>query len=100
MVRLLGSRTSPAEKVMDAPAHLLDGLEPTELEVVRAWWLKLPETNQFELTALCDPRRESCFFDPAEDSGAAGIPRVIGGRFVPNEDTRGWKKWRAELFDY
>jgi hypothetical protein len=84
---------------MDVPAHLLAGLEPTEVEVVRAWWLKLPETNQSELITLCN-RNESSFFDSSDDSGAVGVPKVIGGQFVSEKDTRGWQKWRAELFDY
>jgi hypothetical protein len=84
---------------MDVPSHLLDGLKADELEVVRAWWLKLPETKQSELTALCDRRHDESFFEPS-DSEAGDVPDVVGGRFAPGEDTRGWKTWRAELFDY
>lgn len=80
--------------------HLLDGLNPEEVQIVHAWWLKLPGVNQSELEALCDRRRESCFFDPPDESDAVGIPDVVGGRFLPTEDTRGWTDWRAELFDY
>jgi hypothetical protein len=85
---------------MDIPAHLVDGLEPAEIDVVRAWWLKLPQTNQSELTVLCDRRRECNFFDPPDGVEAIGVPAVGGGRFAPDDDTRGWKEWRAELFDY
>src|SRR5262249_44404418 len=51
-------------------------------------------------TALCDHRRDASFFDSADEAGMADVPHVIGGRFVPHADTRGWKRWRAELFDY
>jgi hypothetical protein len=85
---------------MNVPLHLLDGLDPKEVQIVEAWWSKLPEKNMAELSALCDRRREAYFFDPPDESDAAGIPDVVGGRFLPNEDTRGWTDWRAELFDY
>jgi hypothetical protein len=85
---------------MDVPAHLLDGLNPEEAQIVQAWWLKVPEINQSELAALCDRRRESCFFEPPDGSDAVVVPDVMGGRFVSDDDTRGWSEWRAELFDY
>ena len=85
---------------MDVPAHLLEGLEPAEVEVVRGWWLTLPKTNQSELTTMCDGSRETSFFDQSDESGTGEVPQVVGGRFVPEEDTRGWKRWRAGLFDY
>jgi hypothetical protein len=85
---------------MDVPVQLIASLSPADRTAVAQWWAALSDTNQSEFVALCDPRRDECFFGTAEDDPATPVPLVLGGRFVPKEDTTGWAEWNAELFDY
>ncbi len=84
----------------DIPVQLLDGLSPVDRNEVGVWWARLADADQSQLADLCDPKRETNFFSGDSDETGVRKPVVIGGRFVPAEDTTGWAEWHAELFDY
>jgi hypothetical protein len=84
----------------EVPAQLLKGLSPADEALVAAWWARLDAAARSQVTDLCDPRRDQCFFRLVPGD-AAQAPVVIGGRFVPkDDDTAGWDEWHAGLFDY
>jgi hypothetical protein len=82
------------------PRHFLADLSPTEVDLVAAWWTGLAEADRTELATLCDDRQEQCFWGLASDDPATPVPVVIGGRFLPRDDTAGWEEWYAEVFDF
>jgi hypothetical protein len=67
--------------------------------LVAAWWAGLADRDRAQLADLCDPRQDECFFGVAPEA-ASPVPVVIGGRFVPADDTTGWPEWHADLFDH
>jgi hypothetical protein len=86
--------------MVHVPAQMLDKLSSSDGEKARAWWAGLSDENKARVADLYDGRREQCFFGVIDDNSAARVPRVIGGRFVANEDTTGWPAWHEELFDH
>ncbi|HTU91614.1 MAG TPA: hypothetical protein VMF69_16140 [Gemmataceae bacterium] len=88
----------------DIPLVLLEGLSPAAVAEARAWWCNLTNAARQEIIFLWDERQDLCFFPPERDDAGEGhwvrTPKVIGGRFVPDEDEPNREEWQAEYFDH
>jgi len=81
------------------PAQMIVGLSSEGAASALAWWRGLTDAERSEVATICDARQEEWFFGLLGDSSAQA-PRVIGGRFIPNDDDAGWSEWSAEYFDH
>jgi len=89
----------------EPPNDLLAAIPAGTENAVRHWWSSLSEQDQRQLGDLWDNRLEVCFFSPQSDPRGqpdewSQIPKVIGGRFVPTDDTSGLSEWGPEYFEY
>jgi hypothetical protein len=89
----------------EPPNELMSALPAGTDHVARQWWSSLSEQNQRQLADLWDNRLEVCFFSPQSDSNGRSdewsqVPKVVGGRFVPTDDTSGIAEWGPEYFEY
>jgi hypothetical protein len=84
----------------DIPLPLLDGLSPPDAATVAVWWDGLETSARAELVLLYDARQDECFFGVTANVNPRRTPRVIGGKFIPQDDTSGWVEWRAEYTDF
>jgi hypothetical protein len=82
------------------PPQLLDGLCSIDHPEVAAWWAALPQAAQREIGDLCAPEQEQQFVGSVAGHKARARPILIGGRFVPRDDTAGWQEWHAEYFEH
>ncbi|MDY3558384.1 hypothetical protein R5W23_005477 [Gemmata sp. JC673] len=87
------------------PADILAALPRDAGPAVERWWSGLSVADREEVTAAWDERREVCFFSPQTD--AAGrpdrweqVPSVVGGRFVPHDDTVRMHEWLDDWAEY
>ena len=81
------------------PAQLVEGLSAADRLAVEVWWAGLPDVARYEVEALCDERLDRCFFGVGLGGPGDVVPRVIGGRFLPDDDAAGWEEWYAAYFD-
>ena len=72
----------------EIPAGLLEGLSLSAMVTARGRWVRLGETECAEIIALC-----------VSEDVVSGLPKVIGGRFVPTDDAAGWDEWQAACFE-
>jgi len=88
----------------EIPCQLLEALSPEAVAVVGAWWGCLSDNSKDEIISLWDERCDADFFRPLppEPGGPETdvVPKVFGGKFVPNEDTSGWDEWHAAYFEH
>jgi hypothetical protein len=75
--------------VIEIPGALLVGLTPSAADVARDWWDKLSDSARSDVIALYEP------------SPAPSAPhRIIGGRFLSDDEAAGWREWMAEYFEH
>lgn len=72
---------------------------------VERWWSNLSNAERLEAAELWDSRREVYFFTPQPDGDGLldeweKLPRVIGGRFVPHDDSVRMDEWLDDWLDY
>ena len=89
----------------DPPDDLLAAVPASTTDIVRNWWSSLPDEEKGRLADAWDKRLEVCFFTPQPDSTGkvddwAQIPKVVGGRFIPTDDTSGFSEWGPTYFEY
>jgi hypothetical protein len=89
----------------EPPSDLLSVLPSGTDQVVRKWWSSLSEEDQVQLSTQWDNRLEVCFFARQPDSTGRldeweQVPGVVGGRFVPTDDTTGLSEWGPGYFEY
>ena len=80
------------------PPDLSAALPATEDATATSWWDGLSVDQQCELTRLCDPLQDACFFGMDLEGGEP--PLVRGGRFIPHDDAWGLDEWGPDWFDY
>ena len=78
------------------PLDLTVPLPAAGRDAASAWWAGLSPASRDEVTSLCDPRRDDCFFGPTD----VDAPGVVGGRFVPHDDAWGFAEWGPGWFDH
>jgi hypothetical protein len=52
------------------------------------------------MARLCDERTESCFFGVVADERDHVVPKVRGGRFIPDDDSWGFDECGLSYFDH
>lgn len=72
----------------EIPIQLLEGLSLVETVEVHVWWARLADVECLEIIALC-----------ACDAPAGGLPKIIGGWFIPSDDAAGWAEWQSACFE-
>jgi hypothetical protein len=87
------------------PSDILAVLPDDARPAVERWWSTLSESQQQEALALWDERREVCFFAPqADDTGRVDdwdqMPNVVGGRFIPHDDSVRMAEWLEDWQEY
>ncbi len=85
----------------DIPATILARIADDALPVVRRWWSSLSATERAEALTDWDERCETSFFAPQTGDAWEQLPVVIGGRFVPNEQSQLFgNEWHTDYFEY
>jgi hypothetical protein len=69
-------------------------------EAIATWWEGLSDESRTEMAHLCDERTESCFFGVVADERDHVVPKVRGGRFIPDDDSWGFDEWGLSYFDH
>ncbi len=87
------------------PAEILLALPSDAHPAVERWWSALAVEERREATAAWDSRREVRFFEPqADDKGHLDeweqVPEVLGGRFVPHDDSVRMHEWLDDWVEY
>jgi hypothetical protein len=84
----------------DIPNELLNVFADVEQLSISRWWDGLSEDARSEVARLCDERMDSCFFGVVADERDHVVPKVRGGRFVPDDDAWGFDEWGLSYFDH
>jgi hypothetical protein len=89
----------------DLPANILASVPDDARPAVQQWWANLAETERQETAHLWDRRREVCFFQPQRDDlGRVDewkqVPGVLGGRFIPHDDSVRLSEWLEDWQEY
>ncbi|WP_020475448.1 BTB/POZ domain-containing protein [Zavarzinella formosa] len=83
------------------PAEMMARISEQARPVVWRWWDGLTPAEREEAVADWDERREAGFFAPLPGDCWDQIPVVIGGRFVPAEQSQlVGPEWHADYFEY
>lgn len=83
--------------VPDALSNVFEDVDRAEVE---AWWAELSEEARGEVARLCDERLDACFFGVVAEERDHVVPKVRGGRFVPEEDQWGFDEWGPSYFEH
>ncbi|WP_149108928.1 hypothetical protein [Limnoglobus roseus] len=72
---------------------------------MKRWWDSLTESDRREASVLWDQRREQQFFDPQHHADGTldtpeQVPTVIGGRFIPHDDSVRMHEWIEDWHVY
>jgi hypothetical protein len=91
--------------MIEPPDDLLAAVPTGTADIVREWWSSLADDERQRLADLWDERLEVCFFTPQADAAGnvddwSQIPKVVGGRFVPTDDTSGLSEWGPGYFEH
>jgi hypothetical protein len=89
----------------ELPADILGAVPDDARPAVERWWSGLADADRREAAGAWDERREVCFFAPQPN--AAGqldeweqVPGVVGGRFVPHDDSVRMHEWLDDWIEY
>ncbi|WP_157369588.1 hypothetical protein [Zavarzinella formosa] len=64
------------------------------------WWERLSENERLELSHLCDPRQETCFFGVVANQITDELPVVVSRNFSPNDDAWRTDEWEDDWREY
>lgn len=89
----------------ELPADLLAAVPDDSRPAVERWWVGLSDASRREAAGLWDARREAYFFAPQPDDagrpdGWEQVPEVVGGRFVPHDDSVRMHEWLEDWHEY
>lgn len=84
----------------ELPAGVLAEVSEDARAVVCRWWADLTDKQRRQLLTAWDEQRETAFFSPLRGDTEAGVPVVIGGKFVPAENPFISPEWHADYFEY
>jgi hypothetical protein len=71
------------------PSQLRSAFADVDRVAIDGWWGGLSEESRAEVARLCDERADACFFGMVAGERDHVVPRVRGGRFVPEDDSWG-----------
>lgn len=91
--------------MVELPIGIATAVPEDARPAVERWWASLPDTERQETAGLWDERREVCFFAPQpNDAGCVDdseqVPVVVGGRFVPHDDSVRMAEWLEDWQEY
>jgi hypothetical protein len=91
--------------VDEFPSSVLATLPVEAHPAVMRWWSALAPADQDELVSRWDERREAYLFTPQSDTTGKldswkQIPTVIGGRFIPHDDSVRLHEWLEDWHEY
>lgn len=91
--------------MVELPSGLATVVPEDARPAVERWWASLAEAERQETAGLWDERREVHFFAPqANDAGRVDdweqVPTVVGGRFVPHDDSVRMAEWLEDWQEY
>jgi hypothetical protein len=91
--------------VIELPTSITTAIPDDARPVVERWWASLGDAQRRETAGLWDERREVCFFAPqANETGRVDdweqVPAVVGGRFVPHDDSVRMAEWLEDWQEY
>jgi len=81
----------------DLPETIRKSIPASLIGEAEAWWQTLTEADRSELQRLCDAKKELFLFETLSDSSDI---KIRGGRFVSDDDCRGFDEWGEDYFDY
>jgi hypothetical protein len=84
----------------ELPSHLTQVFAEADKGAIDTWWSGLTEEARAEVARLCDERAETCFFGIVAGQRDHVVPKVRGGRFVPDDDAWGCDEWGPSYFDH
>src|ERR1700722_12830162 len=82
------------------PSQLSTVFPEVDRAAISVWWTGLPEDARAEMARLCDERLDACFFGVGADERDPIVPKVRGGRFMPDDDAWGFDEWGPSYFDH
>jgi hypothetical protein len=93
------------EQMIELPDSIATALPEDARPAVQRWWSGLGDAERQEMAGLWDERREVCFFAPQRDEagnpdGWEQVPAVVGGRFVPHDDSVRMEEWLEDWQEY
>jgi hypothetical protein len=87
--------------VDEVPADILARVGDDALPAVRRWWTDLSAADRQAAVVAWDDEARDRFFAPLADDTLEQLPVVIGGRFVPAEQSQlVGPEWHADYFEY
>lgn len=82
------------------PSQLSTVFAKADRAAIETWWAELSEAARAEIATLCDERADACFFGVVADERDHVVPKVRGGRFLPEDDAWGFDEWGPSYFDH
>jgi hypothetical protein len=91
--------------MVELPLGIATAVPEDARPAVERWWASLADSERQETAGLWDERREVCFFAPQQnDAGLLDdweqVPTVVGGRFVPHDDSVRMVEWLEDWQEY
>lgn len=91
--------------MLEFPSDLLAALPSGADKIAKHWWESLSEADRQRVSGMWDERLEVKFFTPQSSSDGEAdtweeVPKVIGGRFVPADDSTGLAEWGPGYFEH